>query len=353
MKPRVYVYRITFKEAPNYYLGWHLERKYEEPYTGSPKTNKHYWDMYAPVKEILKFFENTDEGVAEALKYEKELILYSWNDELCLNRNVGGIIHPKVTREYWSDPGNRERHSKAVKNWREENPWFVEKLNSMRGESHPGYGTIWITDGTPEGNVRIALGSEVPEGYVKGMTKNPKMEDHPHLGSKWATNGTREGNILIRSGQELPNGYRWGRHLEQDGPSHPLHGKMWITNGTIDGNRLVARSSGIPEGFRTGRIYPLTGEKHFNYGKIWVTNGEPGDNKMMAKGSELPEGYYPGYTPRLTEKTHHTKGTIWITDETTGENKRVPIDYDIPKGFRKGRSHKSKKTETKANDEQP
>jgi hypothetical protein len=97
----------------------------------------------------------------------------------------------------------------------------------------------------------------------------------------------------------------------------------------------------------------LTGEKHFNYGKIWVTNGKPGDNKMMAKGSELPEGYYPGYTPRLTEKTHHTKGTIWITDETTGENKRVPIDYDIPKGFRKGRSHKSKKTETKANDEQP
>lgn len=342
MDPRVYVYRITFEEVSNYYIGWHLEKKFGEYYMGSPKTNKHYWDLYSPIKEFLKFFDNSDKGVMEALEYEKKLIRETWGDGLCLNRNAGGVIHPQVSKDYWADPCNRKRHSEVIKSWRQNNPWFVEKMSLMRGENHPGFGSIWITDGTLGGNVRVPRNSEIPEGYMRGLTKDVNRENHPHWGARWATNGTFEGNILIPPGGEIPEGYYWGRYLEQEGSDHPMYGKMWITDGTVNGNKVVDKGEEIPEGYRAGRVYPRVGENHHNFGTMWITNGSPGENKMVPKGSVLPSGYYPGYTPSCSKKPHPTLGSIWITDESTGKNKRIPPNSDIPDGFRKGKSHKRK-----------
>ena len=98
--PRIYIYKITFEEVPYYYYGVHKETKYNEYYMGSPVTNKWYWELYTPKKQILQLFDFTDEGYIEAQEVERRLIKPFYNtDKWCLNENVGGIISLKVLRE--------------------------------------------------------------------------------------------------------------------------------------------------------------------------------------------------------------------------------------------------------------
>ena len=59
--PRIYTYKITFEEVPYYYYGVHKEKIFEEEYWGSPVTNKWAWELYTPKKQILQFFDYTDE----------------------------------------------------------------------------------------------------------------------------------------------------------------------------------------------------------------------------------------------------------------------------------------------------
>jgi hypothetical protein len=97
--PRIYTYKITFEEVPYYYYGVHKERKYNEYYMGSPVTHKWVWDFYTPKKQLLQFFEFSDEGYLEAQEIEKRLIepVYQ-TDKLCLNENCGGRISLDVLR---------------------------------------------------------------------------------------------------------------------------------------------------------------------------------------------------------------------------------------------------------------
>jgi hypothetical protein len=98
--PRIYLYKITFEEVSYYYYGVHKEQKYNEEYWGSPKTNKWCWELYTPKKQILQFFDFTDEGWFNALEIEKRLIRPVFNtDKWCLNESCGGIISLKVCRE--------------------------------------------------------------------------------------------------------------------------------------------------------------------------------------------------------------------------------------------------------------
>lgn len=99
MKPRIYVYKITFADAPYYYFGVHKERKFDEYYMGSPITHKEIWKKYKPQKEILKTFDNTVDGWHAACKLEKNLIRPVYNkDHHCLNENCGGAISIDVCR---------------------------------------------------------------------------------------------------------------------------------------------------------------------------------------------------------------------------------------------------------------
>jgi hypothetical protein len=89
--PRIYTYKITFVEVSYYYYGVHKEKKFGEYYMGSPYTHKWMWKHYTPKKQILEFFEYTDDGWIEAQEVEKRLIRPFYNDDKwCLNENVGG-----------------------------------------------------------------------------------------------------------------------------------------------------------------------------------------------------------------------------------------------------------------------
>jgi hypothetical protein len=98
--PRIYLYKITFEEVPYYYYGVKKEDYYNQEYWGSPYTHKWCWELYTPKKQILQFFDFTDEGWIEAQEIEKRLIRPFYNtDKWCLNENCGGKISLKVCKE--------------------------------------------------------------------------------------------------------------------------------------------------------------------------------------------------------------------------------------------------------------
>ena len=98
--PRIYLYKITFEEVPYYYYGVHKEKVFDEEYWGTPITHKWRWDFYISKKQILQFFDFTDEGWIEAQEVEKRLIKPVYNtDKWCLNEHCGGKISLDICRE--------------------------------------------------------------------------------------------------------------------------------------------------------------------------------------------------------------------------------------------------------------
>jgi hypothetical protein len=98
--PRIYLYKITFEEVLYYYYGVKKEDYYNQEYWGSPYTHKWCWELYTPKKQILQFFDFTDEGWLEAQEIEKRLIRPFYNtDKWCLNESCGGKISLKVCKE--------------------------------------------------------------------------------------------------------------------------------------------------------------------------------------------------------------------------------------------------------------
>jgi hypothetical protein len=97
--PRIYIYKITFEEVKYYYYGVHKEKKFGEYYMGTPITHKLVWDLYKPKKQILQFFEFSDEGYLEAQEVEKRIIKpFYKTDKWCLNENCGGIMSLDILR---------------------------------------------------------------------------------------------------------------------------------------------------------------------------------------------------------------------------------------------------------------
>jgi hypothetical protein len=90
MDPRIYVYKVTFEEIPDWYWGVHKELKYKEFYMGSPVTHAWKWEFYTPKKQIVQLFNYTDEGFKEARLLEDRLILPDLHNPLCLNECRGG-----------------------------------------------------------------------------------------------------------------------------------------------------------------------------------------------------------------------------------------------------------------------
>jgi hypothetical protein len=97
--PRIYTYKITFEEVPYYYYGSKKEKRFNEEYWGSPKTNKWCWELYTPKKQILEFFDYSDKGYEECRKVEDRLIKPFLNDKWCLNECYGGNYSLKIKRE--------------------------------------------------------------------------------------------------------------------------------------------------------------------------------------------------------------------------------------------------------------
>jgi len=111
--PRIYTYKITFDEVPYYYYGVKKEEYYNQEYWGSPKTNKWCWELYTPKKQILEFFDYSDEGWLEAQEVEKRIISPVINDKWCLNENVGGVFSLRVSRENGKKMANKNKENNA------------------------------------------------------------------------------------------------------------------------------------------------------------------------------------------------------------------------------------------------
>ena len=94
MKPRIYTYKITFEETPFYYYGSKKEKVFNEPYMGSPKTNKWHWKTYTPKKQILEFFDYDEQGYKKCREIENRLIKHSIEDPFCLNAGYSGYYKP-------------------------------------------------------------------------------------------------------------------------------------------------------------------------------------------------------------------------------------------------------------------
>ena len=108
--PRIYIYKITFEEVLYYYYGVHKEKKFGEYYMGSPVTHKWCWNFYTPKKQILEFFEFSDEGWLEAQEVEKRLIKPFYNnDEWCLNENCMGMYSLKQASKAGKIGGNKNK----------------------------------------------------------------------------------------------------------------------------------------------------------------------------------------------------------------------------------------------------
>jgi hypothetical protein len=108
--PRIYIYKITFEEVLYYYYGVHKEKKFNEYYMGSPVTHKWMWDFYTPKKQILQFFDFTDEGWLEARKVETRLIRPFYNtDKWCLNESCMGIYSLKQASKAGKIGGNKNK----------------------------------------------------------------------------------------------------------------------------------------------------------------------------------------------------------------------------------------------------
>jgi general stress protein YciG len=133
--PRIYTYKITFEEVPYYYYGSKKEKYYNQEYWGSPKTNKWCWEFYTPKKQILEFFEFSDEGYIEAQEVEGRLIKPVYNtDKWCLNESCGGQISLKVRRETGKKIYEEKLgiHSLTTEQ-RSENGKKVAKMNEQNG----------------------------------------------------------------------------------------------------------------------------------------------------------------------------------------------------------------------------
>ena len=97
-QPRIYTYKVTFEEIPDWYWGSHKEDEFDDGYLGSPKTHSWKWEFYTPHLQILEVFPYTDDGWDEACKVEKRCIKPDLNNPLCLNEHAGGFMSLEACR---------------------------------------------------------------------------------------------------------------------------------------------------------------------------------------------------------------------------------------------------------------
>jgi len=107
MNPRIYTYKVTFEETPEWYWGVHKERKYGEKYLGSPVTHRWKWDWFTPNIQILEFFEYSREGWMNAKEVEDRLITPDLSNPLCLNEANGGKFSLKTLSQGGKIGGKR------------------------------------------------------------------------------------------------------------------------------------------------------------------------------------------------------------------------------------------------------
>lgn len=191
MKPRIYVYKITFEEVPHWYWGIHKEKKRGELYLGTPVSHKWMWNFYTPHVQILQFFETWEEGK----QIEDRLIRPDLNNPLCLNEAVG--FH--LSLESCSRGGVSATKIAKERKIGFYGPKTEKQLESSRHEGSK-LSQFSVENGTRVGRDNVSLGRGIwgmseqdkiancsKGGRVGGAsTGSQKWEDpdHPELGQK-------------------------------------------------------------------------------------------------------------------------------------------------------------------------
>jgi hypothetical protein len=172
--PRIYIYKITFDEVSYYYYGVHKEKKFDEYYMGSPVTHKWCWELYTPKKQILEFFEYSDEGWLKAQEVEKRLIrpVYQ-NDKWCLNESCGGIM---------SLDSKRKNGKKVAENHKKNGTGIYALTPEQKSEGGKKGGKI---GGKISGKMQYKLGIG-----IHGMTFEEKSKRSTKNGLKHKENKT-------------------------------------------------------------------------------------------------------------------------------------------------------------------
>jgi hypothetical protein len=211
--PRIYIYKITFEEVLYYYYGVHKEKKFDEYYMGSPETHKWMWDFYTPKKQILQFFDFTDEGWLEALEIEERLIRPVYNtDKWCLNEACGGKFSLDVSRKNGQKTGQ--------KMYQEKRGWFAltpeERSEMGKKMFEEGIGCFSIS---PEERTKISSkvskrNCELGIG-VAGRSKEKMTEDGKKGGAKTKELGV--GIFALTKEERIEIGKKSGKKTKELG----------------------------------------------------------------------------------------------------------------------------------------
>lgn len=260
MKLRIFVYKITFHEVPNFYYGWHKEKSCDDGYMGSPKYYRKFWELYTPVMEIISEFEYSDIGAVQAQILEKYLIKSSWDNPDSLNMSCGGMTHPEALAETalnrWKDSNYRERHSSIMKDFWEDTEFRNKMMDRDRRKSND-MKQLWEDPEYKNKMIKMSISSwknldrvKKQKNHMKDKWQDPEFRSKISLSQKlvWQEPGRRE-----QSKQRMENQWKDPEYREKMSKS----GKewMWITDGTPEGTYKVLKKSEIPGGYRRGRTF--------------------------------------------------------------------------------------------------
>ena len=238
--PRIYIYKITFEEVLYYYYGVHKEKVFDEEYWGTPITHKWCWDFYTPKKQILQFFDFTDEGWLEAQKVETRLIKPFFNaDKWCLNEGCGGIFSLDILRNCGKITGKKMREEgKGIFAQTPEQRSLVGKIGgSIVGNKIKEEGSGIFGLSPEEKNKNCKKGGEKAKELgvgIHGRTKEEMQENGRKSGQKTYKNGT--GIHSLTPEQKSEAGKRGGKRAKELGVGlHSFTAEQRIENARLGG----------------------------------------------------------------------------------------------------------------------
>jgi hypothetical protein len=171
--PRIYTYKITFEEVPYYYYGVHKEKIFEEEYWGSPVTNKWAWELYTPKKQILEFFDYSDEGWLKANEIEQSIIRRFYNtDKWCLNQACGRVLPLTLLRQLGRENGLKN----GPKSFE-----LKKGIHSLSSGEKSKYAKI---SGTRNKENKIGVHSRTKEQMIQDGRKGGKVTGKKHKENK-------------------------------------------------------------------------------------------------------------------------------------------------------------------------
>lgn len=179
---------------------------------------------------------------------------------------------------------------------------------------------VWIHN--PETGVKrfVLSDLEIPDGFIKETGKSSfKGKNHSSearekmrkskLGRIWIHNPTTQEEKFILKDSDIPEGFVKGVSPNRFGSKTTL-GMIWVYNPETKERKFISGDSEIPEGFVRGvpkkpkKIKPPSNRyseetidkmRKAHLGKFWVHNSVTRERIFLSKDSQIPEGFVRGF----------------------------------------------------------